>query len=526
MFNRRKLRHSYANAQRYRALAFLCFVLTVLPAFVLARAPAPAAPEFSKGVLIRVEGAIGPLLHAYVERKLAEAQSLNADLVILEIESPGGTVDHSFMIANRMKDLEWAHTVAYVPDHAISGAAFVSIGCDEIVIAPTGRIGDAGVIQMDQYRLFRHVEAKVTSDIARQIRDIAEAQGRPPALAEAMVDKDLEVFRVTNKKTGGETYLSQADIDASPDPEALTRHELLQPSRKGVYLELNGGQAVKTKLAQGLALNRQELQERYGLEQPLTVLTYGWTDTWIYILNTTFVSFLLITVGLIALYVECSAPGIGVGGLISGLCFALFFWSHFLGGTADWLEVVLFLAGAVFIAMELFVIPGFGVAGISGLLLMGAGVFLASQDFVVPTVASDFYTLGSNVLMLLAVGVTLIVSGVAITRYYGALPILGAMVLAPPVYDDQQQESHKTLLNSGKDGSHKKTPPVADDAVHVGDWGVAESPLRPAGKIILNGEYIDVVTDGSYVDKGAQVKVIKVTGNLVTVREVLPEADS
>ncbi len=528
MFNRHKPRPRKARTRRLRLLAFFCLTIGTLCGWVSAQAPPPAAEKeaFNKGVLIRMEGPIGPFLHAYVQRKLAEARAMEADLIILEIESPGGTVDESFAISNMMKDTGWARTVAYVPDYAISGAAIVSIGCDDIVMGPTARIGDAGVIRMGAGNFWRYAEEKVTSDVVRQIRDIAEEQGRPPAIAEAMVDKNLEVFRVTDNRTGKDTYMSQADIDASPDKGAFTRHELLQPSRKGVFLELNGKQAVKTGLAQAVILSRDELSDRYGLKQPMVVLKSGWTDLCIYLLNTTLVSFLLISVGLIALYIECSAPGIGVGGLIAGLCFALFFWSHFLGGTAGWLEVVLFVGGAIFIAMELFVIPGFGVAGVTGILLMLAGVLLASQDFVFPTQTADISVFTTNLGMLLAVFVTLVVGGIVATRYYGQLPVLGSMVLKPPVYDEDATAAGASLLTAEEKADGKAPPVPIEDAVQVGDWGVAESPLRPAGKVIINGVYADVVTDGSFVDKGTQVKVIKVTGNLITVREVPPEAAS
>ena len=83
------------------------------------------------------------------------------------------------------------------------------------------------------------------------------------------------------------------------------------------------------------------------------------TDTIVYVLNNPFVTGLLVIIGLIALYIEFSAPGLGAGGLVAGLCAVLFFWSRFFSGTSGWLEVILFVAGLVFIAMEIFVIPGF-----------------------------------------------------------------------------------------------------------------------------------------------------------------------
>ena len=104
---------------------------------------------------------------------------------------------------------------------------------------------------------------------------------------------------------------------------------------------------------------------------------------------------LLFVVGLVALYVEVSTPGLGLGGLVSLLCFALFFWSRFLGGTAEVLEIVLFLTGVAFLAVEIFVLPGFGVAGITGLLLMLAGVLMASQTFLIPETKREWEVFGT-----------------------------------------------------------------------------------------------------------------------------------
>ena len=159
-------------------------------------------PKFENPVLIRFEGVIMPLLEQFLYRKLNQAQQDNADLIIIEIESPGGDAAVSFQIAQTLRDVDWAQTVAFVPKMALSGAAIVALGCDRIVMNPDAVLGDAGPIAMGPDRAFRFVPAKIQSDLARQIRDLATAAGRPEALAEAMIDKNVVVYEVEHHETG------------------------------------------------------------------------------------------------------------------------------------------------------------------------------------------------------------------------------------------------------------------------------------------------------------------------------------
>ena len=126
-----------------------------------------------------------------------------------------------------------------------------------------------------------------------------------------------------------------------------------------------------------------------------------WVDTTVFVLNMPLVTGLLFVVGLVALFIEFSAPGISIGGLLAILCFSLFFWGKFLGGTAGWLEVVLFLLGIIFLMLEVFLVPGFGVPGISGILLIVASLVMASQDFFMPTRPSEWKTTGNSLLVVL-----------------------------------------------------------------------------------------------------------------------------
>ena len=137
----------------------------------------PAARSYKKGVLIKFEGIILPQLERFTNRKLDQAQQLGADLVILEIDSPGGALEATFNLVARLRDINWAHTVAYIPNEALSGAAIVALACDEILMDPQARLGDAGPIFQGPDALFRHAPEKIRSDLALRVRDLASAKG-------------------------------------------------------------------------------------------------------------------------------------------------------------------------------------------------------------------------------------------------------------------------------------------------------------------------------------------------------------
>ncbi len=462
--------------------------------------------RFARPVLIRFAGEIDPASERYLDRKLAIARNYGADLLIMEIDSPGGYVDTTEDIAHRLRDIDWAHTVAFVPAEAISGASIISLGCDDIVMGRNARWGDAGVI-FAEGGAFHYAPEKARTALARTVRDLAAVKGRSPALAEALVDMDLEVFYVTHKPTGDVFFMSELEIETADHPGDWEKGKLVLESRKERFLEVNGPRAVELGLASGLADNRLELAKLYQVDE-LLVLEATPLDKTVALLNSWLVVALLLLVGGVSLYFELSAPGITIGGLISGLCFALFFWSTFMGGTAGWLEVILFAAGCVFLIVEIFVIPGFGVPGIAGLLLMLVSLVLARHDFIVPHNREQAARLMSSVWIFLGTAVFLLVAAVLITRRFGRIPILHRLALQPGVDKDDPGKVEKFAR------------PEQKPRIQEGDWAIADSPLRPAGKVMFGNDYFDVVTEGGFVDKGSQVRVVKVSGNRIVVRQV------
>ena len=505
--------------RRRRVVSGLGFVPALLVCCLWAtHCTAGEAPQdYSHPVLIRFEGPITPMLQQYFYRKLDAAEQDKSDLVIVEIDSPGGFLEESLEIANRLSDTTWAHTLAYIPREALSGAAIVALGCDEIVMAKTAKLGDAGPIFLGDDALFRHAPEKLRSDLVVEIRMLAEGSGRPPALAAAMVDMDLVVYRVKNTDTGEETFMSEAELDSLEDSEVWEKGKPVHESREGYFLEVTGDRAVELRLAEANVANRQELKERYGIQGELTVLESSSVDVAVYILNHPFVTGLLFVIGLVALYIEFSMPGVGMGILTAGLCFALFFWSRFLGGTADWLELVLFVSGLAFLAVELFVLPGFGVAGLSGLLLLFCSLVLAGQTFVIPHTGRQLDTLTGTLFVLTVSGGTFLVLAVILSRSFGSLPFLSRLTLTPPDPEQIQPQQPHPQQDQGASAG-----PAHRALVAPGDLGIADSALRPAGKARFGNRFVDVITDGEFITKGSRVRVVQTSGSRVLVSEDIP----
>lgn len=478
----------------------------------------PRPASFSTPAVIEFKGEITHKLSVYFKNRFAAAKRAGVDLLIIRIDSPGGLKVESLEMAHMLRDCQWAYTVAIISKEAISGGSLVSLGCDEIHIAPTALFGDSGEIGFDPERLaWRLIEPKIESYLAGDAANLAASKGRSRELAEAMVDDDAVVYtRLIDQldDDGNELGPPQREFKlAIPDVmEPLDpTWELVPESRKERFLTLSGERALELGMAQGTAATLEQLAAEFGFAaDQVTVYAPNTTDSVVYFLNRPLVTGLLVLLGLIALYFELSAPGLGAGGLLAGLCAGLFFWSRFLGGTSGWLEVVLFVAGLIFIATELFVIPGFGIPGFTGLALLLASVILASQDFVLPKTDEQWNQLLTSSIVLAGAGAMFVGAAFFISKRMGSLPVFNQMVLAP----SPESLPNKTLDEHGK--------PVAAEhpLVAVGDWGKADSLLRPAGRARFGDHSFDVVSDGAFVEQGTQVKVIRIQGNIITVAAI------
>ncbi len=475
-----------------------------------------------KARLIAVEGEIIPVQASFIERQIDRAQSDDVNLIIFKIDSPGGLLQSAHQLSTTIAylDEKKIRTVAFIPEKglgAISAAGIVALACDEIYMEPLARIGDAGPIILGPDGVFERAPEKTVSFVREMLSSLAKRKGRPPALLMAMADMKLKVFKVVNRDNGRVWYMSREEIDRSggewieKEPVAGTGGDTL--------LTVNGDDAHALLLAAPPVKDFDELKTILGIPANQAVLEAqrNWVDDLIFWLNSRMALGLLVTAGVICIFLELHFMN-GLMGIIAAVCFGLVFWSRFMGGTAGWLEVILFLLGIGCIAIEIFVVPGFTVFGVAGGLLVLASLVLASQTFAGPSVSEDFGQTFETMKYLSGSILAIVVVAVVLNNFLPRIPFMNRMILTPPGYAPAA-ESEEPRLRPDLVAPSSSVYGYADVEGLLGQSGHAESSLRPAGKARIGGRFVNVVSEGQYIPQGRSVTVVAVEGNRIVVRE-------
>jgi membrane-bound serine protease (ClpP class) len=208
------------------------------------------------------------------------------------------------------------------------------------------------------------------------------------------------------------------------------------------------------------------------------------------------------------IFLEINTPGFGIFGLIAILAFAAVFGSGFILGRVGSLELILFLAGIGLLAAEIFILPGFGIVGISGIIIIGASLILSMQDFLIPNNDWEWDLLGRNAVVVCA-GILAAITAIAL------IALMGPKIR---IFDRFTLHSTITGTAGGPDPVDADQRSVGDDYTSlIGKTGRAASTLRPSGKAEIEGRTYVVETDGVFIESGAPVAVIRVLGNRVVV---------
>ena len=425
-----------------------------------------------RALVIPIEGTIDLGLAPFVKRALEQNQG--AAVLILDVDTFGGRVDAAVKIRDAVLAAK-IPTVAFVNRRAISAGALISLAADHIVFAPGGSMGAATPVQVQGGKA-EAVGEKMVSYMRAEMRATAEANGRDGDLAEAMVDADVEI----------PGYLE-----------------------KGKLLTASTDQALELGLATQKLDTLNDLMRGLGLEFAEVVRpSTNWAERVARFLTDPVVSGLLMSIGMLGLLLELYTPGFGFAGGIGMVCLLLFFGGHAVVDLAGWEEVVVFIVGIGLLAAEIFVIPGFGVAGVAGIALVVIALSMALMGMPVG-VAWDTGAVNSA---LTAVMLSLLGSMAAMLVLMRFLPQgrLGRwLVLQTTLGTDDTATS---------DESWQSAP--SEWAQYVGMTGVAATDLRPSGKVRIDGKLVDVVSQGEIVDKGDPVVVIEVEGVRVVVARV------
>lgn len=470
-----------------------------------------ADKETRKVRLIKVDGIIDHLQESFLMRQIDRAVADGAQAIVFEIDSPGGLLMSSVNLAQTIARLEDSNvrTIAYVPREAISGAAIISLGCDEIYLHPDAKIGDAGPIEMRPGQPFERAPEKILSPLRASLKELAEKKSRPVAICEAMADRSLKVFQVSHRDNGRVWYMSEAEVHASAGEWILGPQ--LRETNGELLFTVNGTRANELKLAEAPVGDLGELKLRIGLPvgSPIKIIQKIWVDDLVFRLNRPGMVVLMIVLGVALIYLELHFMT-GILGILSVLCFALFFWARFLGGTAGWLEVTLFVIGLSCLAIEFFAIPGFGVFGISGILLIVASLVLAGHtwSFDFTTNVEELTWLTGQV--MLSVGVVAVM-GAGAARYLPHIPMFESMILGPPGGPETEPRLRPDALD---------TTTATGESLSIGQQGRALTMLRPSGKASLNDRVFDVVSEGPFITPDTPIEVVSVNGNKIVVRQM------
>ena len=470
--------------------------------------------------VINIRNEIGNGLRVYIDNGLKRASEAEADAIIFDVHTPGGAVGAARDIIDAIQRTE-IPTIAYVNTEAISAGAMISLSCDQIVMRHGGAIGDSAPVSIQGEEL----NEKAVSYIRGKIRATAERQGRNPDIAAAMVDKRLYLVRFIDGEIitlREEEYIERKEVGeemeiiAAGGPEGelltLTTEEALEYNLAdevadsvedllGLYqiVEVDGERKVLT--ADGIVQKQMELgddsvkviKSLRDATQETVLVTLA--DRFVFFVTSPLISGLLLTLGGIGLFVEIRTPGFGIPGIAGLICLGLFFWGHrLLNISADYAALA-FIAGVVLLLVELFVIPGFGIAGIAGIALMLGSVFFVFRSAY--KFETAVFTLSFAIILAFALAIAL-------------------SYLLPKT----RTWNHLVLSAAMDSGSGFHSAPREDFQVYVGKTGVALTPLRPAGTVRVDDTRLDVVTAGDFIVRDTSVKIINVEGSKIFVEAI------
>jgi len=480
---------------------------------------APAQTPGAKAAVIICEGMIDNGLYKSIQRRTQTALDEEVEYLIYEIGTYGGLLNSADDISKYfILDIgKKAHTVAYITTEAISAGAMISVSCQDIIMRENTTIGDCAPIVLGG-KLEGVEREKVESFTRAAFMRAAEANGYPEALLKAMVTMQTKVYRVKNLQTGKSEFFESEQLPKDPNTYDLDNQELIVKDDE--LLTLTASKALEYGVARAQVKDRAEALEFLAKRDGVTfvgepmVLRTNWSEEMVRWLNSPAVMAVLVMIALLGVYIEFNTPGVGLPGLVAVICFTIIIGSKYLVGLANWVEVALFILGILLLLVEFLILPGFGIAGFSGIVCIFAGLFgmlIKNPPDKLPwpqdAIAWSDFTWG---VVGLSVGfVGFIVLAWLLSKYLPRIQFLSGLILVPAV-----------PRQSGEIPLSMTTPPESKTvSVNLGDAGEVVSILRPTGKAKFGDAIVDVVAEAEFLDKGTKVEIIEIHGNRVVVKK-------
>jgi membrane-bound serine protease (ClpP class) len=529
-------------------------------------------PSGANVAVIRIEGMIYDFVLDSLKRRIQRARNEGASMLVIELHTNGGTVSAGLAI-NRYLRQQPVPTVAWINDKAYSAGILIASGCDSIVMAPAAATGDCAPIVPGQ-ELAPAERAKKLSPILNAFESSAQDNGYDYAPFHAMCQLGVEVYYIENPDTGERKLVNQVDyslmVKGQPPAKGVVQNLLGQAGNKQqvgavtrrvatdadlgkwrpitqlasgrnlpngqlhdgtTLLTVSATRAADVGLSDATIASDTELRQFLKAAQVQRV-QQTWSENLAGFLTSPIVQGILVVALLVGAYLEFQSPGLGIPGGIAALSLILLLGAPLIVGLADVWHVVVFLIGLGLLLIEIILIPSFGIIGIVGLLLMLVGLVMS----VVPTGGGpsfgpvnlpppEMYARLTQSMLAVLGGVAIsIVAFYFLARHFGSIPMLNRLMLqdrpeptTAGITAERQSQGTLDRPEQGVSGDEA----IGEGQIHVGDTGrVSVTGLRPSGRAEINGQIIDVVSVGGWIEAGRKVQVTEVHGNRIVVDEV------
>ncbi len=411
---------------------------------------------------------IAPPVWHNTKKAFREARDLKADIILIHMNTYGGMVETADSI--RTAILQSTIPVwVFIDNNAASAGALISIACDSIYMREGANIGAATVVNQTGEAM----PDKYQSYMRSTMRSTAEATGRDPDIAQGMVDPRIRIEGVSDSGQVITFTVSEAMKYGYCNAQANSIEEILK---------ITGKKDFKV------------------VEQRLTA-----TDRIIGFLTKPMISGLLIMIIIGGIYFELQTPGIGFPLAAAVLAAIVYFAPLYLEGLAANWEILIFIIGVVLLLIEIFAIPGFGVAGISGIVLIVTGLTLSMID-----------NIGFNFTGVPLDGVVVAFFIVIIASFFS---LIGSFFITRKLFGGHTMFGDLALLSTQQTSEGYASSDVHYTAM-MGQTGEAFTMLRPAGKVSIGGQIFDAVAEAGFIDKGEAVHVVKYENAQLIVRKV------
>jgi membrane-bound serine protease (ClpP class) len=401
----------------------------------------------------------------------------------------------STRLASFLADLDQdkVYTLGMINGNVPGPAALIAVACNETVLISDASIGP----NLDQ----QPRDDGSLDTMWRVLGDLESVTNRPLPLLSVLADPTVLVNEYVNQESGKKAIFAEWQIAKQADANSWLEKQQVAGGEP-----IDSAVALRYRLVDSIDDSGSIALNRLGIEQMPPELSTPWLDASIQmLLAQPWLPRMLLTIGFFALMVELGNPGISAGGLLAGVCFLGFFWIEGLNGNVEWLEILLFIAGLVALAIELFVIPGFGLFGIGGLLMLLVSVVLASQTFVWPTTSAQLNEVAWNLFWVACLALSGMVGLLFMHKQLERSPVLRWVTLQPTSDDDLEDLD------------------IRESIVHrehlLGQTGLTKTRLNPSGKAQFGRDVVAVVGTGKLISEGVPVRVVEVRGNLVLVEE-------